>query len=234
VIERNDFSVQTQRNSYSGGRMAVASPRLGCHHEEMNLGGSPMRTLAAVPLALAACLAAAPACFADLQITLRDPNLPLWEMRPLDRHVYVLSLEGEWMKDMPQRDAEYRVNIEFPDGAVIEHRPPIDKMFRRGEVQVLLVQYQYEKHDLQKGDTLRIFITKRKPDGEPDDWEVVSNGLEVAWPFDRDIVRRPPRTRFTPPEPIDAFHPPGDEPAPPKPSPPPVEEPAKPPKPTDK
>ncbi len=175
-----------------------------------------MRTLAAVPLALAACLTAASACFAAPQLVLSDPNLPLWEIRPLDRHVYVLTLEGEW-KAPPQRDAEYYVNIEYPDGAVVHHRPTYDLLFRRGEVQVLLIQYQYEKHHLQKGDTLRIWITKRMPGGEPDDQEIVSNGLEVAWPFDRDVVRLPPRTRFTPPEPIDTFHPPGEEPvAPPK------------------
>ena len=191
-----------------------------------------MRTLAAVPLALAACLAAAPACFAAPLIILTDPNLPLWEIRPLDRHVYVLSLEGEWTVPMEKRDGEYHVNIEYPDGAVVEHRPTLDKLFRRGEVQVLLIQYQYEKHHLQKGDTLRIWVTKWKPGDEPDDQEVISNGLEVAWPFDRDVVRRPPKTRFSEPEPIDAFHPPGEEPIPqPKPNPPPVEEPVKPPKP---
>ena len=179
-----------------------------------------MRTPTAVPLALAACLAAAPACFAARQIVLNDPHLPLWEMRPLDRHVYVLTLEGEW-KAPPERDAEYFVNIEYPDGAVVQHRPTYDLLFRRGEVQVLLIQYQYEEHHLQRGDTLRIWITKQKPGGEPDDQEIVSNRLDVAWPFDRDVVRLPPKTRFTPPEPIDTFHPPGEEPAPPpKPGPP--------------
>ena len=195
-----------------------------------------MRTLSAVPLALAACLCAVPACFAESQVTLRDPNLPLWEMRPLDRHVYVLSLEGEWKRGMPQRDADYRVNIEYPDGAVIEHRPTFEKAFRKGEIQVLLVQYQYDEHHLQRGDTLRIYITKRmpgiRPDAKSDDWEVVSNRLEVAWPFDRDVVRLPPKTRFSEPEPIDAFHPPGEEPVPaPKVMPPAAEEPVPQPKP---
>jgi hypothetical protein len=178
-----------------------------------------MRTLAVVPLALAACLTAASACFADPQIILSDPHLPLWEMRPLDRHVYVLSLDGEWQKDMPQRDAEYHINIEFPDGTVIEHRPTFEKTFRKGEVQVLLVQHQYEDHHLQRGDTLRIFITKRMPASEQDrhtvDQEIVSNGLEVPWPLDRDIVRHAPKTRFSEPEPIDAFHPGAEEPLPP-------------------
>ncbi|HVS40023.1 MAG TPA: hypothetical protein VMS17_30975 [Gemmataceae bacterium] len=194
-----------------------------------------MRTLAAVPLALAVCLSAASTCLADQQITLRDPKLPLWEIRPLDRHVYILSLEGEWRKGFPDRDAEYRINIEFPDGTVIEHRPTLDKMFRKGEVQVLLVQYQYEGH-LQKGDTLRIFITKRAPASEQNqetvDQEVVSNGLEVPWPLDRDVVRHRPYTRFSEPEPIDAFHVPGEESAKtPAPS---IEQPATPSKPIDK
>ncbi len=186
--------------------------------------------------ALAACLAAGPACFAEVQVTLRDPHLPLWEIRPLDRHVYVLTLEGEWKKGMPQRDADYRVNIEYPDGAVVDQPPTSEKAFRRGEIQVLLVQYQYEQHQLRRGDTLRVFITRRMAaasvDAPPDDWEVVSNRLEVAWPFDRDVVRLPPKTRFSEPEPIDAFHQAGDEPVPPpKPNLPPAAEPVPPPRP---
>jgi hypothetical protein len=188
-----------------------------------------MRTFAIVQFAVAACLTAATACVAAPQIVLSDPKLPLWEMRPLDRHVYVLSLEGEWQIPPQERDGDYHLNIQFPDGSAVEHRPTYDKIFRQGEVQVLLTQYQYENH-LQKGDKLRIFITKHKPDGSPDDQEVISNRLDVAWPFDREVARQPPKSRFSEPEPIDAFHPAGAEPIPQlKPTTPPnVEEPAKP------
>ena len=101
-----------------------------------------MRTPTAVPLALAACLAAAPACFAARQIVLNDPRLPLWEMRPLDRHVYVLTLEGDW-KSPPGRDAEYlRQHRVSRRGRWCSTRPTDDLLFRRGEVQALLIEYQ--------------------------------------------------------------------------------------------
>ena len=181
-----------------------------------------MRTPAAVSLALAVGLAAAPACFAAPPLVLSDPNLPLWEIRPLDRRVYVLFLEGDW-KSPPPYDAEYYVNVEYPDGAVVEHRPAYEQPFRRGEIQVLLPQYQYEKHNFQRGDKLTVFVTRRKPGGGPDDQEVVSNRLEAAWPFDRDVVRRPPKTKYSEREPIDIFRAPGEEPvAPPRPVPTPV------------
>ena len=43
--------------------------------------------------------------------------------------------------------------------------------------------------------------------------EVVSIRLELEWRLNRRVLRLPLRTRFTPPEPIDAFHPPDEEPA---------------------
>jgi len=172
-----------------------------------------MRKPSAVPLTLAVFLAAAPACLAAPQVFLSDPALPLWEMRPMDRHVYVLSLEGDW-RTPPAWDAEYHINVEYPDGAVVENRPTVERFFRKGEVQVLLMQYQYQKH-VRKGDVLTVFVTKRLPGGGPDDWEVVSNRLAVAWPFDRDVVRLPPKTRYSEMSPIDAFTSPGQEPVPP-------------------
>ena len=164
-----------------------------------------MRTLIAASLALALGAAASQAA-APAQIVLSDPGYPLWEMRPLDRHVYVLTLEGDW-KTPPDRDAAYSVNIEFPDGTATAHRPTNDRLFRRGDVECLLIEYQLEKHHFVRGDRLTIFITRRDAASAPDDQEVVSNRLEVEWPLDRKVTRLPPRTRFTPPEPVDTFHP---------------------------
>ena len=196
-----------------------------------------MSSLSAVSLTLAACLgAAAPGeAPAAPQLVLSDPAYPLWEIRPLDRRVYVLTLQGNW-KAPPDRDGDYYVNLDFPDGGAVMHRVADNRHFRRGDVECLLIQYQYERHHFQPGDRLGVTVTRQLPGGGSDDQEVISNRLEVAWPFDRKVVRLAPRTRFTPPEPIDTFHPAGEEPlAPPKPiSPlpppaPPAEEPAKPP-----
>jgi hypothetical protein len=171
-----------------------------------------MRTLSVLSLTLAVCLSAAPSrAAASHQLVLTDPAYALWEIRPLDRRVYVLTLEGAW-KAPPDPDAGYYVNIEFPNGGTVAHRVLDDRMFRKGDVQCLLVQYQWEKYHFQKGDALTVFVTRKKPGIAPDDQEVISNRLEVAWPFDRQVVRLAPRTRFTEREPIDAFHPEAEEP----------------------
>jgi hypothetical protein len=195
-----------------------------------------MRTLSTCSLALAVILGVAvPACLAaPPQVVLNDPDLSLFEMRPLDRHVFVLTLEGDW-KTPPDWDASYYVNIQYPNGVVVEHRPTLERMFRKGEVQCLLIEYQWEKNGFQPGDRLSVFITRRRAGSPTDAQEVISNRLEVAWPFDRKVGRRPPKTRFTEPDPIDIFRPEGDEPVkPPKPAPVPVPVPVPVPPPADK
>jgi hypothetical protein len=160
-----------------------------------------MRTLAAFLLTLAVCL---PARAASPQLVLTDPGYPLWEIRPLDRRVYVLTLEGNW-KAPDDPDAGYYVNIEFPSGATVTHRVLDDRMFVKGDVQCLLMQYQWERNHFQKGDALTLFVTRKKPGAAPDDQEVISNRLEVKWPFDRQIARLAPRTKFTERVPVDAY-----------------------------
>ncbi len=190
-----------------------------------------MRTLSVLSLTLAACLSAAPVRAASPPLVLSDPGYALWEIRPLDRRVYVLTLEGDW-KAPSDPDAGYYVNIEFPDGNVVTHRVLNDPMFWKGDVQCLLMEYQWRRNQFQKGDKLTVFVTQEKPTVPPDDQKIVSNRLVVAWPFDRPIARLAPRTRFSEPEPIDAFHPeaaPALRPKPAAPPLPPVEEPIKPP-----
>ncbi|HBI42825.1 MAG TPA: hypothetical protein DDY78_08195 [Planctomycetales bacterium] len=169
-----------------------------------------MRTLSVLSLTLAVCLSAPPArAAASHQLVLTDPGYALWEIRPLDRRVYVLTLEGAW-KTPPDPDAGYYVNIEYANGGTVTHRVLDDRMFGKGDVQCLLMQYQWEKYRFQKGDKLTVFVTRKKPGAPPDDQEVISNRLEVMWPFDRQVVRLAPRTRFTEREPVDAYHPDAD------------------------
>jgi hypothetical protein len=170
-----------------------------------------MRTLSVFSLTLAACLSAVPVRAASPQLTLTDPGYALWEIRPLDRRVYVLTLEGNW-KSPPDLDAGYYVNIEYANGGTVMHRVLDDPMFFKGDVQCLLVQYQWERNHFQKGDKLTVFVTRKNPGAPPDDQEVVSNRLEVAWPFDRQVVRLAPRTRFSEREPVDVFQPGAAEP----------------------
>jgi len=182
---------------------AIASARRGCDHGGNAFGESIMRTLSILSLMLAVCL---PARAASHQLVLTDPGYALWEIRPLDRRVYVLTLEGNWQTPADP-DAGYYVNIEFPNGAAVTHRVLDDRMFRKGDVQCLLMQYQWQRNHFRKGDALTVFVTRKKPGAPPDDQEVISNRMEVKWPFDRQIVRLAPRTRFTEREPVDAYHP---------------------------
>ncbi len=171
-----------------------------------------MRTLSVLSLTLAACLSAVPVQAAPHQLVLTDPGYALWEIRPLDRRVYVLTLQGDW-KTPPDLDAGYYVNIEFPNGDTVKHRVLDDRMFFKGDVLGLLIQYQWQRNHFQKGDQLTVYVSRNKPGVPPDDQEVISNRLEVPWPFDREVVRLAPRTRFTEREPVDTYHPGSAEPA---------------------
>src|SRR6516165_1612312 len=94
------------------------------------------------------------------QLELTDPNLPIYELRPLDRRVYGLTLEGTWHTPA-ESGATHYVNIVFPHGRtystrVDEHpvaarkliteskdgkltyRKVEDSPFRRGEVRCLI------------------------------------------------------------------------------------------------
>src|SRR5689334_4284937 len=62
---------------------------------------------------------------------LTDEGLPLQELRPLDRHVYVLTLEGAW-KQPAKPGLAYHVNLLFPNGQSYSHRVLDDALFRAG------------------------------------------------------------------------------------------------------
>ncbi len=68
-----------------------------------------------------------------------DEERPLQELRPLDRHTYVLTLEAEWgvpdkefQIPRPAEDKAHYVNIFFADGGVYSHRVLGAPVFARG------------------------------------------------------------------------------------------------------
>ena len=181
-----------------------------------------MRALSAVILASALCLGVSvPAGTAESpQLILSDPGYPLWEIRPQERHVYVLTLEGDW-KSPPDRDAVYYVNVEFPDGGTVEQRVRQRRPFVPARRRALSAdRIPVEKAPFRARRPAHCLRHAPRRGERPDDQQVVSSRLEVEWPLDRKVVRLPPRTRFTLREPIDVFHPEGEESvAPPKPAP---------------
>lgn len=64
---------------------------------------------------------------------------------------------------------------------------------------------------MRRGETLKIVISVGKPVESATAGEAISNALEVTWPLDRTIARRPPRSRYSDPEAADAMPLPDNE-----------------------
>src|SRR5690348_12904442 len=101
-------------------------------------------------LGLAVLLLLTQQAVAGPSLKLVDNKLPLWELRPLDRHVWVLTLDGTW-SGLPEPGVTYTVVVKFPDGGTYAHRPLDISLFRDGEVRVLLYEYQLVRHGVAKG-----------------------------------------------------------------------------------
>jgi hypothetical protein len=167
------------------------------------------RSLAAsLVLALAGNLSAAE----PARLTLSDEKLPLQEIRPLDRKVWVLTLEANW-KEAPKFGVAHYVNLLFPNGTSDSHRVLDEAQLRAGEVRVLLPEYQLIRGGVAKGGTITVVISANRSVTSARAPEVIGGPFEVRWPMDRPIVRLPPRTRHTPPPEIDAMPLPGEVPA---------------------
>ncbi|HEY7313629.1 MAG TPA: hypothetical protein VH643_30035 [Gemmataceae bacterium] len=173
-------------------------------------------------------LSIAPAFAADGPVLgLSDPGLPLQEIRPLDRHVWVLALEGKW-KQPPTPGFSYYVNLLFPNGGSYSHRVLDDATFAAGEVRCLVPEYQLVRNGAARGRFV-VVVSARRTVTSAKAPEIISEGMVVNWPMDRPILRWAPPTRFSPPVPIDAMPLPGQR-LPSKPGKRPVGEPLPPPK----
>ena len=175
-----------------------------------------------VAAALLLALAGRPLGAEPARLTLTDEKQPLQELRPLDRHVWVLTLEATWQRP-PTLGVPHYVNLLFPNGTSYSHRVLDEALFRAGEVRCLLPEYQLIRGGVARGGTITVVLSADRSVRSMRAPEVISPPFEVRWPMDRAVVRRPPRTRHTPPPEIDAMPLPGD--VPPVPAPPPVKRP---------
>ncbi len=142
-------------------------------------------------------------------LELVDEGLALQEIRPLDRHVYILTLEGKWNRPSPAGTKHY-VNILFANGKSNSHRVLDETMFAEGEVRCVLKEYELINNDVAQGGDFVIVVSQKHPVESATAKEVISNEMKITWPLERPIVSRPPRTRHSKPEPIDAFPTPED------------------------
>jgi hypothetical protein len=131
-----------------------------------------------------------------------DGKYPLWELRPLDRRVYCISLDGAWRRPA-ESGASYRLVIRFPNGKTYTHRPINDELFFKGEMRFLVQEYMLVRSGAVKGGELELYVTERLTAGARA--EKISNTMEVPWPLCRPIARRAPAIKATPPRPIDEF-----------------------------
>jgi hypothetical protein len=185
-----------------------------CHHDgeakttnlcEIPAMRSALHFISTIGLGL---IFASSAFAADVPLRLTDPGLALQEIRPLDRHVWVLSLDGTWAQPAIPGIA-YHVNLLFPNGRSYSHRVLEDAQFRTGEVRCLIPDYQLVRNGLARGGVFTIVVSARHTVTSAMAPEVVSDRFAVRWPLERPILRWPPRSRFSPPIPIDTFPLPG-------------------------
>lgn len=136
------------------------------------------------------------------RVELSDGKLPLWELKPMDRRVYVVSLDGDWKKP-PRPGAAYALNVRFPDGSTYAHRPINEELFFKGEMRFMVPDYLLVRTQAAKGGRLTFFVTEKPSAGARA--ETISSSMDIDWPIKRRIVTQPPSTKFTPPKPVDAF-----------------------------
>ena len=168
-----------------------------------------MRTAAVLSLSLAFILAAFAFGAEPPRLKLVDEELSIQELRPLERHVWVLTLEGKWGAP-PKPGVKHYVNVIFPNGASASHRVLSEEYAGKGEFRVLIQENDLVRNQVPRGAKLTVVISVDKAVTSADAAEVISEPFVTPWPLDRPIVKRAVHTRHTPPEPIDKFPLPDD------------------------
>ena len=190
-----------------------------------------MRRVPSSWILLAAFGFASPAFAADKpQLEIKDIGLPLHELRPLDRRVYVLVLDGYWNTPAVS-GTPYYINVFYHNGRTSSHRAIDDpgarpgeqsimvrdrntgrwqlqqvySPFRLGEVRVVLQDYELINNQVAQSGMMWVGVSAARPVPNAYAPGVVSNIVPLKWPLDRAIVREAPRTRLTPPDPVDAM-----------------------------
>jgi hypothetical protein len=143
------------------------------------------------------------------RLKLVDEELAIQELRPLERHVWVLTLDGKWSTPAKPGVKHY-VNVIFPNGASASHRVLSEEYAGKGEFRVLIQENDLVRNQVPRGAKLTVVISVDKAVTSADAAEVISEPFVTPWPLDRPIVKRAVHTRYTPPEPIDKLPLPDD------------------------
>jgi hypothetical protein len=170
-----------------------------------------MRSVLPVLLTLWAGFGFATAAAAEPRLTWADPGLPLQELRPNDRRVYILTLEGKWNEPF-KTGVAYYVNVLFPTGGGFANRVEDESLLAKGVVRCVLQEHKLACSSGQ----FFVVLSARRAVCSTSDEDVVSNPLALNWPMNRPIQKLLPPSRHAESEPVDRFVPPGDALPPPK------------------
>ncbi len=168
-----------------------------------------MRIAAVLSLALPLLLTTAAYSADAPRLVLMDEGLSIQEIRPLERHDWILTLEGKWNVP-PKPGVKHYVNVILPNGAVASHRVLSEGYAAKGEFRVVIQEKDLLRNQVPRGAKLTIVISQDKAVTAATDPEVISEPFVTPWPLDRPIVNRPVETRHTPPDEIDALPRPDD------------------------
>jgi len=174
-----------------------------------------MRSYMPFAVTIALFLGFAATALSKSRLELVDERLPLQELRPLDRRVYILTLDGKWNQAAPAETCY--VNFIFPNGACYSHRIEETELFHKGEVRCIIQGPQLIRNHLDSGGKFTIVVSAGREVTSASAPEVISNALQETWPMHRQISKFRTRTKYTELPPVDAFPIPGDSPPPPPP-----------------
>src|SRR5262249_20242344 len=121
------------------------------------------------------------------RLKLMDEELSIQELRPLERHVWVLTLEGKWGTPAKPGVKHY-VNVIFPNGASASHRVLSEDYAANAQFPVLIQDPDLVRNQVPRGAKLTVVISADKAVTAADAPEVISEPFVTPWPLDRPIV----------------------------------------------
>ena len=169
-----------------------------------------MRPLCTFSLTLSLALGFGGLATAKHQLELTDDGLPLQELRPMDRRVYILTLDGKW-EQPPAADTTYYLNYFFADGGSYSHKVDDVPMFRKGEVRCIIQGYQLTRHGVARGGKFSVAVSAGREVTSPEAPEVISNVKELTWPMERRVIPFRVQSKHSPQPPVDELLRPGEE-----------------------
>jgi hypothetical protein len=167
-----------------------------------------MRCSLALIVVASTYLGATTPAWAANRLELTDENLPLQELRPLDRRVYILTLYGQWHE--PGKANVYYVNFLFPNGSSYSHKILDPVLFHKGEVRCVIQGPQLIRNGLSEGGKFTIVISANEPVTSATAPQAISNAIVEPWPMNRPASQFRPYTKFGEPPPVDIFPIPGE------------------------